>query len=130
MKLKVVLPSEVFLDQPALKVVAEAADGSFCLLPRHIDFVTALVPGILSYLAPGGEEHFLAVDEGILTKCGEEVRVATWNAVRGLPLGELARAIDKQFRNLGEQQRKARAALGRLEASLVRQTVAWEHRHA
>lgn len=49
MQLKVLLPTEIFLHEPVRKVVAEAPNGSFCLLPAHIDFVTALVPGLLSY---------------------------------------------------------------------------------
>ena len=49
MKLMVLLPTEVLIDEEARKITAEAQNGSFCLLPRHIDFVTALVPGILSF---------------------------------------------------------------------------------
>lgn len=127
MKLKVVLPSGVFLEQDVTKVVAEAENGSFCLLPRHIDFAAALVPGILAFTANDGEETFLAVDEGVLVKCGLEVLVSTWNAVRG-PLGELKQAVRAQFQELGERERKARSALGKLEASMVRQILAWEDR--
>ena len=70
MKLKVVLPSGVLLDQEVVKVVAEAENGSFCLLPRHVDFVAALVPGILAFTPAQGDEAFLATDEGVLVKCG------------------------------------------------------------
>jgi hypothetical protein len=47
MKLTILLPGEVFLEAEAAKVIAEAGNGSFCLLPRHVDFVAALVPGLL-----------------------------------------------------------------------------------
>jgi F-type H+-transporting ATPase subunit epsilon len=127
MILKVILPSGILVEQEAVKVVAEAQNGSFCLLPRHVDFVAALVPGILALTAPDGEEMFLAVDEGILVKRGPEVLVSTWNAVRG-KLGELRQAVRKQFRELDEGERKARRALDHLEASLVRQIVEWEGR--
>ena len=30
----------------SVKLVAEAPNGAFCLLPRHVDFVAALVPGL------------------------------------------------------------------------------------
>jgi len=127
MMLKVILPSGVLLEQETVKVVAEAQNGSFCLLPCHIDFVAALVPGILALTAPDGEETFFAVDEGILVKRGPEVLVSTWNAVRG-KLGELQQAVREQFRELDEGEKKARRALDRLEASLVRQIVEWEGR--
>ncbi len=120
MNLKVLLPSEVLIDQRVTKVVAEAANGSFCLLPRHVDFVTALVPGLLSFLTPKGVEEFLAVDEGILTKCGSEVLVSTRNAVRGPDLGKLERTVEKRFRRLDDQEKTARSAFAKLEANFIR----------
>jgi len=127
MIVKVILPSGILLEQAAAKVVAEAENGSFCLLPRHVDFVAALVPGILSLTAEDGEETFLAVDQGILVKRGREVLVSTWNAVQGV-LGELRQAVREQFRDLGEREQQARVALEHLEASLVRQILGWEGR--
>ncbi len=81
MKLKTLIPTQVLIDREVPKVIAEAENGNFCLLPHHIDFVAALVPGILSYTSATGEELFVAVDQGILVKCGREVLVSTFNAV-------------------------------------------------
>lgn len=127
MSVKVILPSGVLLEQEAVKVVAEAQNGSFCLLPRHVDFVAALVPSILALTSPDDEETFLAVDEGLLVKRGAEVLVSTWNAVEG-KLGALREAVREKFWILDEEEQKARAALDRLEASLVRQIVEWDGR--
>ncbi len=127
MRVKVILPSGVFLAQEAAKLVAEAQNGSFCLLPRHVDFVAALVPGILALASEDGEETFLAVDEGILVKRGLDVWVSTWNAVQGA-LGELRQAVREQFREMDESEHRARLALDHLEASLVRQILDWEGR--
>jgi F-type H+-transporting ATPase subunit epsilon len=41
-RLKVLLPSRVLLDEEVQKVVAEAANGSFGMLPRHVDFVVSV----------------------------------------------------------------------------------------
>ena len=46
MSLKIVLPTRVLLDVKIRKIVAEAVDGAFGVLPRHIDFVAALRPGL------------------------------------------------------------------------------------
>ena len=54
MRLRVLLPTEVLLEEEVTKVVAEAENGSFGLLPRHIDFVAALAPGILSFESTEG----------------------------------------------------------------------------
>jgi F-type H+-transporting ATPase subunit epsilon len=118
-KLKVLLPTEVFLDQTVTKVVATAGNGSFGLLPRHIDFTAALVPGLLRFETERGQEEFLAVDTGILVKCGSEVLVSTRNAARHTDLDKLQQTIEEEFRALDEQERKARSALARLEANFV-----------
>lgn len=120
MTLKILLPTEVFLDQQVTKITAEAPNGSFGLLPRHIDFVTALVPGLLIFQTDQGVEEVLAVDEGILVKRGPEVLVSTRRAVRGPELGRLKWMIDEQFKALDERDRKARSAAAKLEADLVR----------
>ena len=62
MRLQVMLPTEILVDENVIKVIAEAENGSFCLLPRHIDFVAALVSGILSSYTLDGVEHLAAVD--------------------------------------------------------------------
>jgi F-type H+-transporting ATPase subunit epsilon len=121
MRLKVLLPTEVLVDEEVVKVVAEAENGSFCLLPRHIDFVAALVPGLLSFVPAGnGAEEFLAVDEGILVKCGPEVMVSTRQAVRGPELGTLKATVEKTFKVRTDQEKRARSALANLEAKFIR----------
>jgi len=123
MRLKVWVPTEVLLDEEVTKVKAEAENGWFCILPRHIDFVTALVPGILSFEAPGKPTQYLAIDHGILVKCGPEVSVSTRNAVRGSDLITLQETVAKQLRVLREKQQTARLFEAKLEAELVRQLV-------
>ncbi len=120
MKFKVLLPSEVFLDEEVEKIVAEAGNGSFCLLPRHIDFVAALVPGLLTYADEKGQEVFLAVDEGILVKKGQEVFVSTRNVIRIPDLGQLRGVVEEKFKVLDDKEKAARTAAARLEADLVR----------
>ncbi len=120
MKLKVLLPTEVLIEQTVEKVTAEAVNGSFCLLPRHIDFVTALAPGLVSYATEEGEEVFLAVDEGVLVKCADDVTISTRNAVKGLSLGELKETLKDQFEKTDEHEKVVRSAMARIEAGFVR----------
>ncbi|MCB2226366.1 MAG: F0F1 ATP synthase subunit epsilon [Desulfarculaceae bacterium] len=120
MKLKVLLPDQVLVDEEAAKVVAEAENGSFCLLPRHVDFVAALAPGILSFVDQNSREVFLALDEGVLVKQGAEVLVSTRRGVRGEQLGVLRDLVESQFRELDQQEVKARTAMAKIEAGFVR----------
>jgi F-type H+-transporting ATPase subunit epsilon len=122
MRLKIALPTRLLYDADVRKVSGEAVDGSFTLLPRHIDFVTSLVPGILFCDTAGenAEEVFFAVDEGILVKRGPDVLVSTRNAVCSADLASLHRTVREHFETLDEQERRARSALVRLEADFVR----------
>lgn len=120
MKLKVLTPTVVLIDRPITKVVAEAENGHFCLLPNHIDFVAALVPGILSITTETNEEVFVAVDEGILVKCNQEVLVSTRNAVEGKDLASLKQTVSEQYQILDEKEKLTRSALAQFEISMMR----------
>jgi F-type H+-transporting ATPase subunit epsilon len=124
MHLRVLLPTEVLLDEEVVQVTAEAQNGSFSLLPRHVDFVTALIPGLLSYVtAVADEEHFMAISEGILVKVGPEVLVSTQNAIMGADLGQLQTAVAEQFNTFDDRERQTRSAVARLEADFVRRFI-------
>jgi F-type H+-transporting ATPase subunit epsilon len=119
MRLKLMLPTEVAIDREVDRIVAESARGSFCLLPRHQDFVAALVPGLLSFVS-GGKEEFMAVDEGVLVKTGAQVLISTRRAVRGPDLGSLQQMVAEEFLELDQKQQSSRAAMAKLEANFAR----------
>lgn len=120
MQLKLLLPTEVLVDEPVVKVLAEAPDGCFCLLPRHRDYVAPLVPGVLTYCPEPGRERFIAIDEGILVKCADMVMVSVYGGVRGDELEHLQDLVAANYVRLDEHERKARTALSRLEAGTLR----------
>lgn len=120
MLLKILLPAEVMMVQDVRKIVAEAENGSFCLMPNHIDFVATLAPGIFSYeLASGGQE-LLAMDVGTLVKKGMNVMVSTRNAVKAPDLGKLKQVVVEQYDVLDEREKMVRSASAKLEASMIR----------
>lgn len=126
MQLKVQVPGEIFIDEPVQKVIAEAHNGFFCLEPRHVDFIAALVPGLITYVAEDGEERVLATDEGILVKCGPEVLISAFSAVLGKDLETLRESVTKYFSIQSEEERLARSAAARLEAGIVRRFIEME----
>jgi len=127
MRLRVFLPSHIAADERVDQVSAEAESGAFSLLPRHVDFVTALASGLMSFVRDG-RETFLAVDGGILVKRGDEVLVSAPNAVRGDDLDRLHRTVEEDFQRMDERERRARASLLRLEADFVRRFLELESR--
>jgi F-type H+-transporting ATPase subunit epsilon len=126
MRLRVWLPTEELLDAEVTRIRAEAENGWFCLLPKHIDFATALVPGIVTFTRRSGEEEFLAVDHGVLVKCGPDVSISTRSAVRSRDLASLHATVESQFQLLGERERKTRTFEAKLEADLVRRLIETE----
>ena len=93
MDLRVLVPFQVFAEKSGVsRIVAETRTGSFGLLPRRLDCVAALTPGILD-LRDGEEgESYLAVDEGVLVKTGPSVNISVRRAVAGTDLGQIARS--------------------------------------
>lgn len=128
MNLKVLLPFEVFADKTGvLRIVAETHEGAFGLLPRRLDCVAAIVPGILVFETEADGETCIAVDEGVLVKFGADVLVSVRNAVGGTDLGKLREAVEQQFLNLDEQEKSVRSILAKLESGLVRRLAEFHH---
>jgi F-type H+-transporting ATPase subunit epsilon len=120
MRLKLQIPTRVLVDEEVAKVVAEGEHGSFCLLPEHVDFLAALVPGLLAFEDQAGQERFVAVDEGVLVKRGEDVLVSSRQATGGVDLEQLRDTVREEFATLDDHEQAARAATAKLEASLLR----------
>lgn len=120
MSLRILLPTRVAVDEPAARIGADGGGGSFTLLPRHLDMVATLEPGILHFENEAGETVYLAVDTGTLVKRGRDVRVSTRRAVRGPDLEALHRTVTEEFEVLDERERRARAAAAKVEAGFVR----------
>ena len=111
LKLRVLLPTRVALETDITRLRAEGGHGSFSVLPRHVDFCAALVPGILSFDDADGCEIFYAVDEGTVVKCGQRLLVSTRHAERGPDLGSLRAALNERLLQIDEGERQARTAL-------------------
>ncbi|MEP7294930.1 MAG: F0F1 ATP synthase subunit epsilon [Burkholderiales bacterium] len=128
MRLKVLLPFEVFADEPDVsRIVAETAQGSFGLLPHRLDCVAALAPGILIYETAARDEVCLAVDEGVLVKTGPDVVVSVRRALRGTDLRQLREAVTQQFEQQDAQDRDLRSAMARLESGFLHRFAGFEH---
>ncbi|MEO7057846.1 MAG: F0F1 ATP synthase subunit epsilon [Caldimonas sp.] len=120
MHLRVLLPFRVFADESDVsRIVAETHDGSFGLLPRRRDCVAALVPGILTYQSDAAGEVFIAVDEGVLVKIGDDVQVSVRRAAAGADLASLRDAVRRDYLTLDELAMGARAATRKLESGFV-----------
>lgn len=122
MRLKVLLPHMVFAEHmDVLRIVAETHEGSFGILPQRLDCAAALIPGILTYETQAQGEVFVAVDEGVLVKTGDQVWISVRRAFGGVPLEALREAIKTEFLSLDEQDKELRSVLTKLESGFLRQ---------
>ncbi|NEX19477.1 F0F1 ATP synthase subunit epsilon [Thiorhodococcus mannitoliphagus] len=128
MNLKVLLPFRVFAEVAEVtRIVAETPDGAFGLLPRRLDCVAALAPGILIYESAAEGEVYLAVDEGVLVKTGAEVLVSVRRAIRGSDLGQLRATVEQEFLILDEHEQEMRAVMAKLESGFLHRFVSLQH---
>ena len=124
MNLKILLPFQIFAEKKGVsRIVAETREGSFGLLPHRLDCVAALEPGILIYETEEEGEVYVAVDEGVLVKTGQNVLVSVRNAIAGTDLSQLREAVEKEFLTLDESEQRIRSVMAKLESGLVRRLV-------
>ncbi|MCO4847163.1 MAG: ATPase [Yoonia sp.] len=114
------LPTRTLFEGQATRMTAVAPNGAFGIWPNHVDFVTAIVPSVLTLRLVDGSEEIFGLDEGLLVKKGHKVILAVLRGVRGDDLGSLQDTVASSFVQMDEDERQARAALSRLEADMVR----------
>ena len=128
MNLKVLLPFQIFAEKTGVaRIVAETRDGSFGLLPQRLDCVAALVPGILTYEIEAEGEVYLAVDEGVLVKAGQDVLVSVRRALGGTDLGQLRASVEREFLTLDEQDQSVREVMAKLETGFLSRFASFQH---
>jgi len=128
MNLRILLPFRIFADESDVtRIVAETREGSFGILPRRLDCVAALVPGILLFETEAQGETFLAVDEGVLVKTGANVLVSVRRAMRGAQLAQLRHAVEQEYLTLDEREQSVRAVMIKLETGFLRRLASFHH---
>jgi F-type H+-transporting ATPase subunit epsilon len=128
MNLKILLPFQVFVQTTGVaRIVAENLDGSFGLLPHRLDCVAAVAPGILIYENEGAGEIYVAVDEGVLVKTGQDVLVSVRNAIGGTDLGQLHQAVESEFLKVNEGERSVRSVMAGMESDFIRRLAGFQH---
>jgi F-type H+-transporting ATPase subunit epsilon len=120
MSLKILLPFRVFMEaQHISSITIETSEGAYGMLPQRLDCVAGLVPGIFTYEIETQGPQYIAVDEGVMIKAGNEVLVSVRNAVGGADLGKLGELVKKEFNNRDENKIKVRSVMAKLEGGFI-----------
>ncbi len=125
MRLLITDPLRVVADLPdVVSVRAEDMSGGFGIWPGHADFLTVLAISVLAWHQADGRQGFCAVRRGILTVTGgQDVAVATRQAVLGADLTTLEQDVLARFHAELDAERTERIAAMRLHMQAVRQIV-------
>jgi F-type H+-transporting ATPase subunit epsilon len=121
MSLKILLPYKVFAQHAEVKhIVAMTRYGAFGILANRLDCVMALSASILECELNDTQHIYIAIDEGMLVKTGNRVFISVRNAVTGLDLHQLRRAVNKQFLQQNEQEKILSRVLAKMESRFIR----------
>jgi F-type H+-transporting ATPase subunit epsilon len=128
MSLRILLPFGIFARKSAvIRIVVETGAGVFGILPRRLDCIAAIVPGILVYETERDGEVFTAVDEGVLVKTGPDVLVSVRGAMEGTDLERLRASVEKEFLTLDENEKSVRLVMDKLEAGFMHRLSGFRH---
>lgn len=125
MRLLITTPTDVVIDDPDVVAVrAEDESGNFGILQGHADLLTALTVSVVSWRRADDRQWFCAVRRGVLSVTGgNEVAVATRQAVPGEDLGQLEQVVLAEFLEAAEAERTARSESLQLQMKAIRQIV-------
>ncbi|HEV3113639.1 MAG TPA: hypothetical protein VGY99_24400 [Candidatus Binataceae bacterium] len=109
MRLVITTPMAVVVDiTGVVHVRAEDETGTFGILDRHDEFLTALAVSVVSWRLASGREGHCAVRGGVLSVSGgKEVAIASRQAVIGDDLGHLADKVVAELKRQAEQDEVA-----------------------
>jgi F-type H+-transporting ATPase subunit epsilon len=123
MRLTIVTPLAVVVDEDIDSLRAEDASGSFGLLEGHAPFLTALAISILSWKRSEGE-GFCAVRGGALTVSAKShIAIATREAVAGDDLATLDAEVLSRFQSEADQERIEHVETTRLQMHVIRRMI-------
>jgi F-type H+-transporting ATPase subunit epsilon len=125
MKLRIITPLAVVVEEDGVTALrGEDATGSFGILPRHADFLTSLAISVVAWDGADGKRHYCAVRRGMLSvSSGQEIAIATREAVTGDDFSTLDRVVIARFRADIETARSEHVENARLQLNAIRQIV-------
>ncbi len=124
MRLRIITPLSIVIDEDAHAVRAEDDSGSFGILPGHADFLTSLAISVVGWKRSDGTRRYCAVRHGMLSiSSGKNIAVATREAIAGDDLATLDKTVLKRFRADIENQRSERFESIQLQLNAIRRIV-------
>ncbi len=93
--LKIYSPIEIILDEEVKQLTFEGKEGYLTILPNHIDYVSSFDTNIMYYIKNNGDKKFIALNNGILLKYSNKVRLTAYKAILGDNIKDLKNKINQ-----------------------------------
>lgn len=127
MRLRIVTPLSVIIDEDIDSLRAEDASGDFGILPGHAPFLTSLIISIVSW-KKDNTEQFCALRGGVMTVGGKAstttlIDIATREAVVGTDLAKLDNDVLAQFQSDADDERIEHTETMLLQMNVIRRMV-------
>jgi len=125
LKLTITTPFAILVEAAEVTHLrAEDPTGQFGILPGHADFLTALIPSVVSWRDAGGTEHYIAVRGGVLeVSGGDKIAIAAPEAVADDDLARLEGDVVTRLRRRQEEEQAAHTDAQRLYVAALHQMV-------
>tara|TARA_R110000824_G_scaffold311868_1_gene499012 strand:+ start:1830 stop:2240 length:411 start_codon:yes stop_codon:yes gene_type:complete len=123
MRLEIITPLSIVVDEDIESLRAEDESGSFGILPGHAPFLTALSISIVRWRV-ANKDRFCAVRNGVMTVSGRtNVAIATREAVTGDDLTTLDAEVLRRFQSEADEERVEHVEAMRLQMHAIRQMI-------
>jgi F-type H+-transporting ATPase subunit epsilon len=120
LKLEIVTPEKVVVDEDVQSVMAPGAEGGFGVLPGHTTFLSTLKSGSIQYTDENGDERHLFVSDGFAEVLPDKMTVMVESSERrrDIDADRAQTALDRAQRRLSEK--RADVDVIRAEAAMTR----------
>jgi F-type H+-transporting ATPase subunit epsilon len=106
--LEVVTPEGILVSQEVDMVTASGSEGEFGILPRHINFLSGIVPGELRFNHGGQSEH-MSVTTGFAEVSNDKVSILVDSAEKAIDIDiERAKKALERARERLEKDRETK----------------------
>jgi F-type H+-transporting ATPase subunit epsilon len=126
MKLRVLTPTEVILEQEVVHVTAEDPTGSLGIRPGHEALVTPLVPGVIHARNSSGQEQYVAVNGGVMLVGKDVIEIVSRQAIAGNDLQHLETHVVADFEKEILEDQANRVAFEKLRISFMRGVIEYD----
>jgi F-type H+-transporting ATPase subunit epsilon len=118
-RLEIATPEAMVYAEDVEMVTLPGVDGQMGVLPQHLRLMTRLLPGEL-IVRKDGQDHFMAVGEGLVEVTGERVSIVTNMAIAADKIDEAAAEEALQRAALRLREKISSEEVASVNASLAR----------